>query len=209
MTIEILYRDVCNLYGDGMNMEYLKRCIPGAEFVYTELGDEPFFIGHDVGMVYMGPCFERYQYRIIELLMPYRERIGEMIDSGVLFLFTGNAFEIMGKYILTPAGEKIECLNIFDMHSSQDFEHRINSLDLLSFEDLKLVGYTSRFSVTFSNEPPFASVIKGSGIDNTGRFEGVRKKQLFWDIYPRPHLYTESAVYKIRALPAWRRDSLL
>ena len=37
MTVEILYPELCNLYGDRGNMDYLKQCLP-AEFRETALG---------------------------------------------------------------------------------------------------------------------------------------------------------------------------
>ena len=33
MKIEILYPELCTLYGDKGNMQYLKLCLPDAEFV--------------------------------------------------------------------------------------------------------------------------------------------------------------------------------
>ena len=40
MKIELLYPEVCCLYGDLMNAEYLSRCIDGAELVRTPLGEK-------------------------------------------------------------------------------------------------------------------------------------------------------------------------
>ena len=44
MTIEILYPEVCNLYGDLMNIEYLRRAVPEAEVVKTSLKTRPAFL---------------------------------------------------------------------------------------------------------------------------------------------------------------------
>ncbi|MFR7484019.1 MAG: hypothetical protein ACLUVP_01720 [Acutalibacter sp.] len=41
MKIEILFPEFCNLYGDLANMDYLRRCLPQAEFVETSLQEEP------------------------------------------------------------------------------------------------------------------------------------------------------------------------
>ena len=43
MKIEILYPERCNLYGDLANMDYLRKCLPQAEFVETPLGETPQF----------------------------------------------------------------------------------------------------------------------------------------------------------------------
>ena len=41
MRIEVLFPERCNLYGDLSNVEYLKRCLPQAEFVETSCRRNP------------------------------------------------------------------------------------------------------------------------------------------------------------------------
>ena len=43
MVIEILFNEVCNLFGDGQNAAYLKATLPEAEFIFTPLTDTPYF----------------------------------------------------------------------------------------------------------------------------------------------------------------------
>ena len=49
MKIEVLYPEVCCLYGDKSNMDYLKLCMPECEMVYTSLTDEPRFAADGEG----------------------------------------------------------------------------------------------------------------------------------------------------------------
>ena len=67
MKIEILFPEVCNLYGDIQNMEYLKKCLPEAEFINTSLGQEPVFTTEKVDFIYLGPMTER-THRFIQKL---------------------------------------------------------------------------------------------------------------------------------------------
>ena len=53
MKIEILYPELCTLYGDKGNMQYLKLCLPDAEFVETTLNAKPLFLTEDIDLVYM------------------------------------------------------------------------------------------------------------------------------------------------------------
>ena len=46
MVVEILFEEVCNLYGDGQNVHYLQATLPDAQFVHTALTDEPYFAEH-------------------------------------------------------------------------------------------------------------------------------------------------------------------
>ena len=48
MKIEILYPELCTLYGDKGNMQYLKLCLPDAEFVETTLNAKPLFLTEDI-----------------------------------------------------------------------------------------------------------------------------------------------------------------
>ena len=55
MIIEILFSEVCGLYGDFQNPKYLEATLPDAQFIYTELTQTPYFVNHDVDMLRMGP----------------------------------------------------------------------------------------------------------------------------------------------------------
>ena len=92
MKIEILFPEFCNLYGDLANMDYLRRCLPQAEFVETSLQEEPLLAREKVDMVYLGPMTERLQEAVLEKLRPLRARIWELIDQDTLFLCTGNSW---------------------------------------------------------------------------------------------------------------------
>ena len=98
MTIEFLYPELCNLYGDRGNMDYLRRCLP-ADTRQTYMGDEPWFVQHEVDLIYMCSMTERSQERIIQALAPYRERLKDLMAGGTHFLLTGNAMEVFGKTI--------------------------------------------------------------------------------------------------------------
>ena len=39
MTVEVLFPKLCNLYGDIKNMDYLRLCLPEAEFIETQITD--------------------------------------------------------------------------------------------------------------------------------------------------------------------------
>ena len=39
MVIEVLFQEVCNLFGDKENVTYLQATLPEAEFIFTALND--------------------------------------------------------------------------------------------------------------------------------------------------------------------------
>ena len=114
LKIEILFPEFCNLYGDISNMKYLKKCLPNANFIETAFDEEPCFAKEKVNFIYLGPMTENMQEKVITKLKPYKERIEELIEENVIFLITGNAIEIFGKYIENEDGSKIEALGVFD-----------------------------------------------------------------------------------------------
>ena len=108
MKIEILYPEFCNLNGDMGNVKYLKKCLPEAEFIETAIEEEPAFCTqNDLSLIYMGTLSERSQEIVIKKLMPYKERIEELINMGQVFLFTGNSVEVLGEYIVNEDKSKI------------------------------------------------------------------------------------------------------
>ena len=70
MTIEALFPEKCNLFGDLFNVKYLQKCLPDARRVDTPLTGEPVFAGQRVDLVYLGPMSERTQEQVIAKLRP-------------------------------------------------------------------------------------------------------------------------------------------
>ena len=177
MKIEILYPEFCNLYGDMFNMKYLQKCLPNAEFIETAIDDKPTFVEEDVNLIYLGPMTEKTQEKVIARLKTYKDRIEELIEKNVVFLFTGNAIEVLGKYIENEDGTKIEAVGIFDVYAKRDMMNRHNSYFVGNFEDIELVGFKSQFTMMYGDNTNcyFSKVEKGIGINKESNLEGIRK----------------------------------
>ncbi len=179
-TIEILFPEFCNLYGDISNMQYLRKCMPEANFIETAFDEEPTFVKGQVDMIYLGPMTERMQEKVIQKLQVYQERIQELIEENVVFLLTGNAMEIVGDYIQKEDGSRIEALKLFPIYSKRDMMHRHNSHFIGKFEDIDIVGFKSQFSMSYGDNEKnyFATVEKGIGLNSQSKLEGIRKNNL-------------------------------
>lgn len=177
MKIEMLFPEVSNLYGDTSNIKYLKKCIPDAEIIKTEINSEPAFATQDVNMVYMGPMPEDIQEMAIEKLKPYKARIEELIKNNVVFLVTGNALEVFGKYIENEDGSKIEGLSIFDIYAKRDMMNRHNSIYVGTYEDIEIVGYKSQFTMAYGDNEKnyFSRVEVGIGLNKESQLEGIKE----------------------------------
>ena len=199
MVVEILFQEVCGLYGDSQNATYLQATLPEADFIFTKLTDEPYFNKNTPDLIYIGCMSESTQRRVIEKLMPYRNRILELVDSGVPFLATGNAGEIFGQCI-EYVTEKIrmDALSIFDFTVKTDLFRRYNGMVLGSLDDIEIVGFRSQFSFICGNntENYFIKCVRGIGINPKSCLEGFRKNnlictQLLGPILPLNPLFCE------------------
>ena len=180
MVIEILYAELGLYYGDYGNIAYLSKCLSDAKFIYTKNTDKPYFVDHKVDLVYLGSLSENKQLIAIDRLKRYKDDLIRKISEDVIFLFTGNSMEILGKYIETENNEKIECLGLYDFYSRRNMDKRNNYLFLGEFEDMTIVGNKSQYSLCYGTfDKPFIRVIKGMGNNKDDRYEGIHDHNLF------------------------------
>lgn len=199
MVVEILFQEVCGLYGDSQNPTYLQATLPNAEFVYTRLTDTPYFADHDPDLIYIGCMSESTQRRVIDKLMPLKDRIKAFVNAGTPILATGNASEIFAKKIEYVTEKlEIDALGIFDLTVRTDLFKRYNGMVLGEFEDMKIVGFRSQFSFLYGDNSDcyFLKCIRGDGIHPGSKLEGMRKNnlictQLIGPILPLNPLFCE------------------
>ena len=223
MTVEILFQEVCGLYGDSQNPTYLEATLPEAQFIYTKLTDTPYFAENTPDLLYIGCMSEMTQRKVIEKLLPYRERILELIDAGVPFLATGNAGEIFAKEIRYISEDIVtQGLGIFDLTVKTDLFNRYNGMVLGQLNDLKVVGFRSQFSFLYGDNTQnyFLKCLRGDGINPKSTLEGMRKNnlictQLLGPVLPLNPLFCEyfislagitaSAAYREAAMDAYEQ----
>ena len=181
MKVEVLFPEVSNLYGDLMNIEYLKRSAGGFEVIETSLKDEPYFVNHeDLSLIYMGTMTEHSQELVLKALMPFKERIKELIEKDYIFLLTGNAFEVFGDCIECEDGIKIDCLGIFKTKAVRRMLNRYNSLYVGKFEkSIDIVGFKSQFTHSYGEFEGLFDTVRGDGLNPETKKEGIRRNNFF------------------------------
>ena len=223
MIVEILYQEVCGLYGDSQNPTYLQATLPDAQFIFTKLTDKPYFVDNTPDMIYIGCMSEATQRRVIETLRPYTDRLQYLVESGVILLATGNAGEIFTKQIdYVTEGIKTDGLGLFDLTVKTDYFNRYNSMVLGEFEGIKIVGFRSQFSFIYGDNTDcyFLKCLRGDGIHPRSTLEGMRKNnlictQLIGPILPLNPLFCEyiisltgtqaTAAYRNAAMDAYNQ----
>lgn len=180
MTIEVLYPELCRLYGDGGNVRYLQACLPDAQFVQTENRAQPRFVTQKVDLLYIGSMSEPAQRLAAERLRPYAQNLRERIAQGMPMLVTGNAVELFSERIEDASGESVPMLGLYPFTARRDMARRHNSMFLGSFGEMTAVGYKSQFSSLHGQFPDeFLRVRGGFGNDLVGKIEGFRDRNLF------------------------------
>lgn len=223
MVIEILFPEVCGLYGDSQNETYLRKTLPDATFITTALTETPYFVNNDPDLILIGSMSENTQRRVIEILKPLKDRIEALIDKGTPILATGNSGEVFAKHI-NYVTEKLETdgLGIFDLTVTTDLFDRYNGKVLGEFEGMTVVGFRSQFSFLYGDNTKyyFVKCIRGDGINRECKLEGMRRNnlictQVLGPILPLNPLFCEyllklaganvEAAYKEAAMDAYNQ----
>ena len=176
MRIEILYSDLCCLFGDKGNTMFLRKCLPEAEFIETALNDRPAFLDGDVDVVYLCSMSEKSQELVLSRLMPHKDVIASMAKEGkTLFFVVGNALELLGQYIQREDDSKVEALGLFNTYAVRQTPNRFNSLMKGTFEGMTVQGFTSRFSHTYGITEDIAMfhMDTGAAMNPDSRLEGI------------------------------------
>lgn len=178
--IEILYGELGNMYGEIYNPMFLEKATDEIELIHTGLNDEPCFVKNKVDMIYMSNIRDRKVYDVIDKLMPYKEKIKELIEDGTIFLLTGNAIEVFGSYIDEDGGRK-EALGLFDYYIEKDFTKKYACWVKGMFEEegIEIIGHRNQFSKCHNITQPFIKVTGGDGSDMEHPVEGVRYKNFY------------------------------
>ena len=174
MTIEVLFPETCCLYGDLQNAKYLAAA-SGASIRWTAFSDVPLFAGETPDLLYIGSAPESAQERAAAALMPYKERLRELIDGGANILATGNAAELFGTRVTGDDGADFPCLGLFDYEARREMMNRYNGLYLGKFGDMDIVGFKSQFSHTYGagDLPPLFETVRGDGRNRAEKPEGI------------------------------------
>lgn len=181
MKIEILYPEICSLYGEEGSIMLLDKTFNKDEIYKTSLNEKPRFIDNKVDIVFIGPSTERMQIKIIEKLSKYKKEIKEKIDDGQMIIGTGNALEIFSKKIIKDNKEEVKALGILDNIVEENYLYkRHNSFFLGNFEDIEIVGFKSQFTESYPNNLDYLFEIKkGFPINKEAKGEGIKYKNFY------------------------------
>jgi len=187
MKIEVLFPEICNLYGDLANIRYLKESDPSIEIIETSLKDTPAFVSSKVDLIYMRTTTEAGLKLCYEALFPHRKKLLSLIDEGVFILLTGNAQDLFGNYITSDDGSEYRGLGIINCITKYQMMNRHNSFYIGDFnngdETIQIVGFKSIFGHCYADNMGFTDGLlfdtkKGFGRNPSVKEEGFRINNL-------------------------------
>ncbi len=177
MIIEVLFGEICNLYGDPQNAEYLAQTSPKSEIVRTSLDSVPFFAKNRPDIILIGSMSDNMHASVVEKLKQYKQRIVDLINDNVVFLVTGSACEVFCNTIENVTLEtKTEGLGIIPFDAKINWFDRYNGKVLGRFDGMTLTGFKSQFSMLYGahNGKQFVEVERGIGINRECKLEGYK-----------------------------------
>ena len=182
IKIAHLYYDLMNLYGENGNIMALEKGFNDQE-MYTEtsnltIGDKIDFNKYDI--YYMGCGSEENQSLVIEDILKYKDKIKNAIENNKHFIFTGNSYEILGKYIEKTNGSKIETLGLFDYYS-KEVDKRIIGEEILEcnlYKDV-VIAFQNRQCVLNNKDNHLFNIIEGYADNYKSHNEGLHYKNLY------------------------------
>ena len=125
---------------------------------------------------------EKSQELVLDRLMQYKDEIAAcMKDGKALFLLVGNSMELLGDYIKREDGTRVTGLGVVPgMYSVRQTPNRFNTLIKAKFNDMTLIGYTSRFAHTYGipDDMTFCKVEIGQGSNPDTMNEGICKNRV-------------------------------
>ena len=178
MKIEVLFGEVCNLYGDPQNAEYLARTLPDAQFINTALDSTPYFAENRPDMILIGSMSDGIQQLVVEKMLKYKDRLEELIEDNVVILATGNACEIFCNSIENETLEtKYNALSLFPCSVKINWFDRYNGKVLAKLGEMTITGFKSQFSMIYGDNSSeyFVEVERGLGINKQSRLDGFRR----------------------------------
>ena len=166
-----LFYDLLNLYGENGNIRALVKKLEEQKVKvrvdFLSIEDEIKFDNYD--LFYFGSGTDENLILATNYLSKYKDDIIKAIDNDKYFIVTGNGLEVIAK---------LEILNFkikeipFQIIGEQVYE-----TDLIK---QKIIGFQNRHSVIQEcKEEYLFRVIKGTGWDIKGKYEGIKKNNFY------------------------------
>lgn len=182
LTICHLYPDLMNLYGDRGNVITLaRRCEwRGIQVVHASvgLGEKVDFSAFDI--LFMGGGQDKEQKLICDDFQAVKgTALAEAVEDGVCFLAVCGAYQLLGRFYETGAGDRLPGIDLLDIETKAGKKRMIGNVIVISTLDggrsRTLVGFENHSGRTYLGPRvrPLAKVAVGYGNNGSDGVEGA------------------------------------
>lgn len=189
-----LYGDLLNTYGDIGNITALKYY---AKMMDTSIkvdvvSIEESFNPDDFDIAFFGGGQDYEQEIVSKDIQKKAAAIKEFINSGKPMLAICGGYQLLGKYYIGAAGEKIKGISALDHYTlSQDNHRFIGNIQIRNSETGQIFhGFENHNGRTFlgKGERPLGTVISGHGNNGEDKTEGAIYKHVYCSYFHGPIL---------------------
>ena len=172
-----LFPKLMNLYGDYANITVLKKHLEdqglSVKVEEKNIEDTIYFDKYD--MIYMGSGSESNQMAALYEIVKYKEDIKACVDKGKVILFTGNAMELLGKYV-----DGVEALDIFDFETAHTDKRYTGDVIVKNAEFGFAVGFINKSSIISGGQEDklFDYIFIDNNL-NENSYEGCQRNNTF------------------------------
>lgn len=174
-----LFPRLLSLYGEYGNVAMLAYTLKahGCEVTVTTCEDgNADYNAYD--FIYVGSGTEDNLMVALERLMPYAHAVKESVDSGKVWLATGNAMALFGKTLTRT--EELPAVGAFDYTTCMDDSKRFLG-DVLTASEPATLGFINTSCIYTGIEHPLLELYlnKNLGNDKASAADGIREKNFF------------------------------
>lgn len=189
-----LYGNLMNTYGDNGNLLMLQHRAKvlgyDVETTLISLGDTFDPDKFDIVMFGGGQDYE--QTIVSQDLQSKKDALIQYIENNGVVLGICGGFQLLGRYYINAAGDKLEGIGAIDCYTNGQFDNRLVGDVKIHNElyDEDYVGYENHIGRTYlcKGVKPLGKVIQGAGNNDEERVEGVHYKNVFCSYFHGPML---------------------
>ena len=174
-----LFPRLLSLYGEYGNVAMLKATLEekGCAVAVTQCEDASADFGA-YDFIYVGSGTEDNLMVALNRLMPHAAGVKESIESGKVWLATGNAMTLFGKTLTRK--EEQPAVGVFNYATTIDDSKRFLG-DVITADEPATLGFINTSCIYTGIESPLLTLYlnKELGNDKASAFDGIREKNFF------------------------------
>lgn len=189
-----LYGNLMNTYGDNGNLLMLQHRAKqlGYETETTLVSLEDSFNADDYDIIMFGGGQDYEQSIVSQDIQSKKDELIRFIESDGVVLGICGGFQLLGRYYINAAGQKLEGIGAIDCYTNGQFDNRlIGDVKIYNEElDETYIGYENHIGRTYlcKGVQPLGKVLTGYGNNDEDKSEGVHYKNVFCSYFHGPML---------------------